>query len=315
MNTPAKLRYPRQAAAVSKRASASSAPLPVSRRSRRQRRQASRAAVAPLLKYALLLTGAAVMVTPFLYMLSTSFKAQAFVLTFPPQFVPDPATVDNYTYAWGSQSFARYFVNSLLVAVSSTVLSLWLSSMMAFGLARFQFRGRELIFRTMLVGLMVPAMMLIVPQFILARHLGLLDSLTGLVLFYVAGSLPLNVFLLRAFFESIPRELEEAMEVDGAGAWIKYARLVLPLSRPALATAAIFTFLASWDEFAWALTIINDPEKRTLPIAIQLFHGQNATQWGIVFAAATISVIPVLVVFFAMQRHFVQGLTSGAVKG
>lgn len=266
-------------------------------------------------RYILLVGGAVVMMTPFLYMLSTSFKDQAFVLTLPPQFIPDPATTRNYEYAWSSQSFDRYFLNSLLVAGISTALSLLLSSMMAFGLARFRFSGRELIFKVMLVGLMVPAMMLIVPQFILARHLGLLDSLTGLVVFYVAGSLPLNVFLLRGFFEAVPMELEEAMQVDGAGAWTRYTRLALPLSRPALATAGIFTFLASWDEFAWALTIINDPDKRTLPIAIQLFQGQNATQWGIVFAAATISVIPVLVVFVVLQRHFVQGLTTGAVKG
>ncbi len=262
-----------------------------------------------------LCAGALVMVTPFLLMVSTSFKPQAFVLTVPPQLIPDPATTANYEQAWSSQSFSRYFANSVLVAVSSTALSVLLSSMMAYAFARFEFRGRETMFRCVLIGLTVPAMMLIIPQFILAKHLGLLDSLLGLVVFYVAGSLSLNVFLLRGFFETIPAELDQAMQVDGAGAWTRYVRLVLPLSRPALATATIFTFLATWDEFAWALTIINDPQMRTLPVAIQLFHGQNATQWGLVFAAATIAVVPVLVVFLVFQRHFVQGLTAGAVKG
>ena len=262
-----------------------------------------------------LIVGAIVMVTPFLYMVSTSFKPQAYVLTTPPQFIPDPFTWANYVQAWTSQDFSRYALNSVIVAVVSTALSALISSMMAYGFARFEFRGREVIFRIMLIGLMVPAMMLIIPQFVLAKYFGLLDSLAGLIVFYVAGSLALNVFLLRGFFAAIPGELDQAMQVDGANAWTRYWRLAIPLARPALATATIFTFLASWDEFAWALTIINSPENRTLPIAIQLFQGQNATQWGLVFAASVIAVIPVIVVYLIFQRHFVQGLTSGAVKG
>jgi multiple sugar transport system permease protein len=266
-------------------------------------------------RYVALTLGAAVMVLPFVYMLSTSFKTQTYVLTIPPQFVPHPATLDNYRQVWGSDGFARAFWNSTVVAVASTALSLLLSSMMAYGFARFRFPGREALFRLLLVGLMVPAMMLIIPQFVLAKHLQLIDSLTGLVIFYAGSTLSLNTFLLRGFFQAIPAELEEAMEVDGAGAISRYWRLVLPLSRPVLATCTIFTFLASWDEFSWALTTITSPEKRTLPIAIALFQGQNSTLWGLVFAAAVIAVIPVVLVFLVFQRHFVQGLTSGAVKG
>lgn len=270
---------------------------------------------ATVFRWTLLTLGALVMVTPFVYMLSTSFKSQAYVLTVPPQLIPDPFTTDNYRDALESQSFGRYFVNSILVAVISTVLSVLLSAMTAYGFARYEFRGRELMFRIMLVGLVVPAMMIIVPQFILAKHLHLIDSLAGLVVFYVAGTLALNTFLLRGFFESQPIELDEAMQVDGASAWTRFWRLGIPLARPALATTSIFTFLFAWDEFAWALTIITDRSKLTLPIAIQLFHGQNATQWGLVFAASTIAVIPVVIVFLVFQRHFVQGLTAGAVKG
>lgn len=167
----------------------------------------------------------------------------------------------------------------------------------------------------LLIGLMVPTMMLIIPQFLLAKYLGLLDSMAGLVVFYIAGSLSLNTFLLRGFFAEIPAELEQAMEMDGAGPVRRFFQLILPLSRPALATATIFSFLANWDEFAWALTIITTPEKNTLPVAINLFHGQNSTLWGLVFAASVIAIIPVIVIFLVFQRHFVQGLTSGAVKG
>jgi multiple sugar transport system permease protein len=143
----------------------------------------------------------------------------------------------------------------------------------------------------------------------------LLNSLWGLVVFYTGGNLALNTFLLRSFFADIPSELEEAMVVDGAGPWRRFWQLVLPLSRPALATVAIFTFLGSWDEFVWALTIINDPGKRTLPMAIALFQGQHATSWGLVFAASAIAVVPVILIFAVFQRQFVSGLTTGALKG
>ncbi len=268
-----------------------------------------------VLRHVLLIVGALIMLTPFVYMVSTSFKSQAYVLTIPPQFVPDPATLDNYVQVLTTQNFAAYFMNSVVVALTSTVISVLISSMMAYAFARFRFPGRELLFRLVLVGLMVPAMMLIIPQFILAKQLGLIDSLQGLIVFYVAASISLNTFLLRSFFASIPGELDDAMQVDGANAWTRYWRLVMPLSTPALATTTIFTFLATWDEFAWALTIINDPSKRTLPLAIQLFQGQNATQWGLVFAASVVAVVPVIVVFLIFQKYFVQGLTSGAVKG
>lgn len=270
-----------------------------------------------VIRYVLLALGALIMITPFLYLLSTSFKEQTFVLTNPPQFIPNPPTLANYEQVVQTQDIGRYFLNSVIVAVVSTFLSLLVSSMMAYAFARFRFRGKETIFRVLLLGLMIPAIMLIIPQFVLAKNLVLLDTLWGLIVFYVAGSLALNTFLLRGFFESIPDELDQAMQVDGANAWTRYWRLALPLAKPGLATATIFTFLASWDEFAWALTITNSPENRTLPIAIRLFAGvgNNAVQWGVVFAASVIAVVPVIIVFLVFQRYFVQGLTSGAIKG
>lgn len=275
----------------------------------------NRMPLASVFRYVVLAVGAIIMVTPFVYLLSTSFKPQAYVLTIPPEFIPNPATTANYEQVLTSYNFGLYFLNSTIVAVISTVLSVLISSMMAFAFARFEFRGREAIFRVLLIGLIVPAMMLIVPQFVLAKQLHLLDSLVGLIVFYVAGTLALNTFLLRGFFEAIPAELDQAMQIDGASAWWRYWRLALPLAKPALATATIFTFLANWDEFAWALTIITDQNKLTLPVAIQLFQGQNTTQWGLVFAASAIAIIPVIIVFLVFQRYFVQGLTAGAVKG
>ena len=186
----------------------------------------------------LLSIGAFVMIVPFAYMLATSLKANSLALEVPPDFLPDDPTTQNYRDAWSSNHFGRYFLNSLGVAIATTLISVLLSSMMAYAFSRLRFPGRTLLFGLLLLGLMVPTMMLIVPQFLLAKELHLLDSYAGLVVFYVGGTLALNTFLLRSFFQDIPRELEEAMVVDGAGPWKRYRQLILPLSRPALATVA-----------------------------------------------------------------------------
>ena len=262
----------------------------------------------------LLSLGAVVLMIPFIYMVATSFKPNTLVLEIPPQIIPHHPTIANYTSAWTSNRFGRYFLNSLFVAVATTGAALLLSSMMAYAFARFRFPGRRLLFGLLLIGLMVPGMMVLIPQFLLAKQLLLLNSLWGLIVFYTGGNLALNTFLLRSFFQDIPFELEEAMVVDGAGPWTRFWRLILPLSRPALAIVAIFTLLASWDEFTWALTTINDPGKYTLPIAIALFEGQHSTSWGLVFAASTIAVVPAIAIFVVFQRQFISGLASGALK-
>ena len=265
-------------------------------------------------RLAVLIVGVVVMIIPFAYMLATSFKQNAIVLQLPPQFIPHHPTFANYRDAWTSNQFGRYFLNSVIVALATTFCAVLLSSMMAYAFARFRFPGRRLLFGLVLIGLMVPTMMLLIPQFLLARQLHALNSLWGLVFFYTGMNLALNTFLLRSFFQDIPRELEEAMVVDGAGPWTRYLRLILPLSRPALATVGIFTFLASWDEFVWALTVIDDPSKRTLPIAIALFQGEHTTHWELVFAASAIAIIPVIAIFALFQRQFVSGIATGALK-
>jgi ABC-type glycerol-3-phosphate transport system permease component len=267
------------------------------------------------LRYLVLCGGAVLMVGPFVYLLSTSFKPQAFVLEIPPRFLPAHPTTAAYAQAWNSANFSTYFLNSTIVAVASTAISLVLSAMMAFALARFDFVGKRIVFGALLLALMIPGMMLLLPQFLLARRLGLIDSLTGLVVFYVAGSLALNTFLLRGFMEDQPHDLDEAMLVDGANAMVRFTRLALPLARPALAAAAIFTFIGSWEEFVLALTLNSSPSNWTLPVGIAQFQGQHETSWNLVFAASTIALIPVIVVFLAFQRQFLRGLTAGAVKG
>jgi multiple sugar transport system permease protein len=265
--------------------------------------------------YLLLTVGAAVVLMPFVFMLTTSLKPQTLMFEFPPRLLPTEATLDNYTAVIEGDRFGLYFLNSLTVAITATALTLLVSSMLAYAFARLDFPGKEPAFYVLLLGMMIPPVMLIIPQFIVAKNLGLLSTLTGLIVVYVTMNLALQTFLLRGFFEAIPRDLEEAAFIDGAGRWRILWRIVLPLSRPGLAVVAIFTFLYSWDEFPWAHVAIQEVSKRTLPIAIALFHGQHVTQWGRVFAASMIALIPVVVVFAVFQRYFIRGISTSGMKG
>lgn len=268
-----------------------------------------------IIRYLLATAGAVLMIFPFLFMVSNAFKANVFVIEYPPTLIPDNPSIENFIRAWTSNRFQLYFLNSAVVALVATTGTVLFAALTAYAFARFQFKGKEIIFGLMLVVLMIPDMISIIPRFYLARSLDLRNSLWGLILFYIASGVTGNTFFLRAFFESLPKELEEAMTIDGANPFEIFFRLALPLSKPAIATVGIFSFLGNWDEYVWALTIIDEPAKRTLPIAIYSFQGQHGTEWGLVFAAMIIALIPVLIIFVSLQRYFAGGITSGAFKG
>ena len=208
-----------------------------------------------------------------------------------------------------------YFLNSLFVAVTSTALTVLVSGLLAYAFARLKFPGREALFYILLLGMMIPPVMLIIPQFLVAKSLQLFNSHLGLILVYVTMNLSMQTFLLRGFFESLPRELEEAALIDGGNRWTIFWRIVLPLSRPGLAVVTIFTFLYSWDEFPWAHVAIKETTRRTLPIAIALFQSEHLTEWGQVFAASIVALVPVVIVFVVFQRHFIRGIASTGLKG
>ena len=265
--------------------------------------------------YLIISLGALGMIMPFIWMISTSLKEYAYILEFPPKLIPEHPSIQNFIRAWEANNFQLYFQNSLFVAVISVILVVLFSSMMAYAFARFDFPGKEMLFYIILLVLMVPNVIGIIPQFLLAKTLGLRNSLIGLILFYVAGSIPFNTFLLRGFFEGLPSELEDAILIDGGNYFTIFRHMILPLSKPALATVSIFSFLGFWDEYILSLTLIDDPVKRTLPVAIATFQGQHGTDWGLVFAASLIAAVPVVIIFISLQRYFVGGLTAGSFKG
>ena len=263
----------------------------------------------------LLIAGGIGMILPFLYMLSTAFKGAVFVFEIPPRLIPVEPTIKNFVDAWTSNQFGRYFLNSILVSGITIPNILILGSMMAYAFSRFNFLGKKFFYGLVVFFMTMPAMSLIVPQFVLARNLHLTDKLAGLVLMYIAQNLPFAVFLLRGFLEEIPKDIEDAARIDGASSWAVYWQIILPLCKPALATSAIISFLGAWDEFVWANTLINSPEKRTLPVAIANFQGIHTTNWGLVFAASIIAVIPVIFLFVTLQKYFIKGMVAGAIKG
>lgn len=257
---------------------------------------------------------ALLMALPMLYTIATAFKPVSYVLEIPPRFIPTNPTLQNFVDAWSSNNFGLYFLNSLKVAVLSTIGTVLVASSGAYAFARLEFPGKSLVFRLYLLFLMIPSILYIIPQFILAKNMGLLDKLLGLVVFYIAGNVAFHTFFLKGFFEGIPREIEEASEIDGATRMQSFLRIALPMAAPAIGTSAIFAFLASWDEFTLALTFLNDVDLRTLPIAIRLFQGQHSSQWGLVFAASLIAMIPVVLVYVFFQRAFVRTVDVGGLK-
>jgi len=273
---------------------------------------------AALLRYLLLLLGAAVSALPMLYLVTTSLRPNGALYEYPPRFFPRPGalTIENYQYILAQSKFYRNFLNSAFVALTSVALAALVSSAMAFAMGKFRFRGRRLLFGFIILTMIIPGTTMIVPQFELATKLNLVNKLWGLIPFYAAWVIPFSTFMIKGFMENIPNEITEATWIDGASVMTVYLRIALPLAAPAIASVSIFDFLTAWEEYPWANTVINDTLLRTLPIAIAGFFGQHQfTQWGYVFAMSVLTLVPVVVVFVTCQRFFVQGLTAGSVKG
>ena len=257
---------------------------------------------------------AAVSVLPLLYMVSLSFQPTGDIAINEAGMIPTHPVVGNYISAWTENSFGHYFFNSLVVSLAAVALTLAFSSLAAFAFARYKFPLKEVIFYLFLASLAVPSLELIIPQFLLMDRLHLLDSLTGLVLIYSTSNLPFSIFLLRGFFEGVPREYEESFRLDGAGTLRVLTRLIMPLSLPAVSAVAMFTFNFAWDEYPIALTLINSPSHRTLPIGLALFIGAHTTAWGPFMAGSVIATVPLVIVYFVSQRWFRSGISLGGIR-
>ncbi len=263
--------------------------------------------------YVLLTLAVIVVAAPFVWMVLGSFKTTAELRQSPPTWLPETATLDNYTQLFSRLDFGTYFFNSTVVAVVVTAGNLLFCSMLGYALAMLEFRGKRALFGLVMGTLLIPGVVTFVPLFVLVANVGLIDTLPGLMLPFLAA--PFGVFLMRQFILGLPRDLLDAGRVDGAGELRIFARIILPLCGPALATLGILTFLGSWNNFLWPLVVAQTEDTYTLPVALALYSkGQNATNYGLLLAGATVVVIPVLMVFLAFQRRVIEGIATTGIK-
>lgn len=269
--------------------------------------------VASILRTVLLAGLALSMLLPFLWMISTALMGEMEVYQFPPRFLPSEWRWSNFGEAMRLQPFGRFFLNTALVAVVSVAGQLLFCSMAAYAFARLRFAGRDRLFAVYLATMMVPAIVTVIPAFLIITTFGWIN--TYWALFTPTLSSVWGIFLMRQFFLTIPRDLEDAARVDGASEWTIFWRIVLPLSRPALATLAVFAFMGSWKDFLWPLLVTNRTEMRTVEVGIAGFSTMYTTDWPHQMAAAVVVMLPIVIVFIVAQRYFVRGITLTGLKG
>lgn len=285
---------------------------PVGRR-RRSRLDSTGEVRTPIWLYGVLAAGLLLMIGPFVWMLLGSVKPESEIRQVPPTWLPERVTTENFTELFQRLDFPTFFGNSLFVAVVVTLGNVILASMVGYALAKLDFPGRRVIFALVVGTLMVPGMAVFIPQFVLVANLGLVNTYPGLILPFLVQ--PFGIFLMRQFIGGLPDELIDAARIDGAGELRIFARVILPLCGPALATLAILTFLGSWNNFLWPLVVAQSEDKYTLPIALALYSvGQNRTEFGLLLAGAVVVAIPMIVVFLVLQKHFTRGIATTGIK-
>lgn len=263
--------------------------------------------------YVGLILAAAATVLPFVWMLLGSLKPDGEILADPGGWLPHSATLGNYRDWFTTLRIGTFFRNSAIVAVVTVLGNLLFCSMVGYALAKLEFRGKRVLFAAVMTTLMVPGVVTFVPLFVVVAKLHLINTYAGLILPFLTS--PLGVFLMRQFMRSIPDELIEAARIDGAGEFRIFARIVLPLSGPPLATLGILTFLASWNNFLWPLVVAQNQDRYTLPVALSLYStGEQATRYGLLLAGSVMVITPILAAFIALQRWFVQGITTTGLK-
>lgn len=274
-------------------------------------------AARPVFLHGALTVTTLVLLLPVFWMISTSLKKIGDVFSLPVQWIPSDPQFVNYLHAWSNPvtqgSFTQYTMNSVIVTASVTILNVALTSLAGYGLAKYRFAGRSVLFVLILITLMLPLEVIMVPLFLTAKDFGWLDTYQGLIFPVVADAF--GVFLMRQWFRSLPDELLEAAKLDGAGHLRIFAQIALPLSLPAILTVAVFAFRETWDEFTWPYLIVSTEPLRTVPLGVRTFQQAELTNFPEIMAIATLASIPLAVLYFVFQKYFVRAIASAGVKG
>jgi multiple sugar transport system permease protein len=262
--------------------------------------------------YLLLFAGAAVMLLPFLWMVSTSLKSSAAVLRMPPQWIPTDWKWANYGLAWYTAPFGRYFFNSFFMSGMTTIGEVAFTILAAYAFAKMTFFGKNILFTLLLGTLMIPGQMLLVPNFVTISRLGWLDSYQALIIPWLASVFA--IFLLRQFFRSVPDELWDSARMDGCGRFRFLWRIMVPLARPAIVTVAILKFIGGWNAYLWVLIMTNSELMRTVPVGLVSFSSEVGTQYELLMAASVLAVIPILILYFFTQKQFIKSFARTGLK-
>jgi len=265
-----------------------------------------------ILLHAVLVAGAVITLVPLAWMVSASLMPTGEASAYPPSFLPSRVTTEHYRALFGSLNLGRCLLNSTLIATTATALCLFLTSLAGYAFARLRFPGRDRIFRTLLAGMVIPAQVAMLPLFLLLKSMGLVNTYWGVLVPYLAPIF--GIFMIRQYALSVPTDLLDAARVDGAGELWVYWHVVLPLCRPILVTLAVFVFMGTWNDFMWPLIELTDDRLYTLPVALANLVGEHAQDTELMMAGSVLTVLPVLLLFLALQRHYVEGIMMGGVK-
>lgn len=266
-----------------------------------------------MITYILLMLGALIMIVPFVWMLSTSLKDQQQLFAWPPNWIPNPFVWKNYTDVIDKINFGLYGWNTLKITAAVTIGRLVFCSMAGYAFARMKFWGSNFLFLLTLATMMISSQITLIPNFIIMRYLGLTNTHLGVILPQLADGF--SIFLMRQFFLTFPYELEDAAKLDGCNPFMFYMRILLPNSKPILATLAVMTFQGVWNDFLWPLVMLTSPEKRTLAVGLSYLVGQYTTRWDLQMAGSVLTVLPILILFFMLQKYFVQSIKMTGLKG
>ncbi|QKS72846.1 carbohydrate ABC transporter permease [Paenalkalicoccus suaedae] len=281
---------------------------------KRQGSYRSRKLSQKLISYFFLLVIASITVIPFLWTISTSLKSQNdAVFSIPPSFIPSQVTFENYITVWNTLPIPLYLWNSVILTFFGVLLPLILCAFAAFPLARMQFKGRNLVFLSIVATMMIPNEVTMIPVYLIINQLGLMGSFTGVIL--PGAVTALGIFLMRQAFMGIPKEVEESAVIDGANIWQLFWKIMFPMVKPMLGTLAILSFIASWNNFLWPFLILNDPTMYPITLGLYQLEGTFVTNTRLIAAGAMIALIPILLVFIALQRYFIEAAYSSSVKG
>lgn len=267
-----------------------------------------------LAAYGILIFFSLLVLLPVLWMVSTAFKTSGETIQIPPRWLPESFSLEAFKRLWEEYPFETYFKNSLIIVGASMVVAVFASCLAGYGLTRFRFRGRNGLMTFILVTQMFPSVMLLVPFYSIVGKLNLLDTHMGLILVYISFTVPFCTWTMVGFFRALPLELDEAARIDGCSSWQTFWRIIMPLTLPGVASTSIYAFITSWNEYMFAFILTTRPEMKTLSVGIAEMNGFQQVRWNDMMAASLLASLPLIVLFICLQKYFISGLTSGAVK-